>query len=68
MKKLEEIKIPDGFEREIIIIGNNALNIPVNMEKDMISPMLTIGLLAILSPLALHFYKPINIVWYFNVS
>ncbi|MBY9017829.1 MAG: hypothetical protein KGD66_03255 [Candidatus Lokiarchaeota archaeon] len=27
MKKLEEIKIPDGFEREIIIIGNNAYSV-----------------------------------------
>lgn len=27
MQKLEEIKIPDGFEREIIIIGNNAYSV-----------------------------------------
>ena len=27
MQKLEEIKIPDGFEREIIIIGNHAYSI-----------------------------------------
>ena len=27
MQKLEEIKIPDGFEREIIIIGDNAYSV-----------------------------------------
>lgn len=27
MQKLEEIKIPDGFEREIIIIGNHAYSV-----------------------------------------
>ena len=27
MKKLEEIKIPDGFERELIIIGDHAYSV-----------------------------------------
>jgi len=27
MQKLEEIKIPDGFERELIIIGNHAYSV-----------------------------------------
>ena len=27
MKKLEEIKIPDGYERELIIIGNHAYSV-----------------------------------------
>ena len=27
MAKLEEIKIPDGFEREMIIIGNHAYSV-----------------------------------------
>jgi hypothetical protein len=27
MQKLEEIKIPDGFERELIIIGNQAYSV-----------------------------------------
>ena len=33
MQKLEEIQIPDGYERELIIIGNHAYSVVEKVQK-----------------------------------